>query len=447
MGEISGIGDDLFDDILAADLKGRGDVIHYFAYDLPYPFAYRQFPGVLTDVLEKSADGLVGGEASGDGEYVVLDEGDGGMGDLGGEVPGLAFPESQVLLGFLENHLDGPSHGVDPIGRVEVKGSVGRDDSAPGGALGAAHVEQPYRDAVHKGVHREIAAPVETACPDGILSGGVSRYQCLGGELLAATPPFKGKAQGSLPHPYHSEIMASDAACRDELQDLPACEPAVGQEVIEPAASLYRPSDHILEKLYLASGIVGDAVRRRGVLPPVLLDVPAPGLLVRQGMRPLPARLSDELVVDDHLAPSVADGEHQGLEAEYHPVGDMAEHPPDVFGVYAPLWIIGVIHYGAYRSPRTLAARLHPSPELPRDVVRYPAPVEAVVVHEAVEDILARTAYRGQTGFGIVIWIPDHHARKGDEDGQYPHHGVSCVEPGLLSKKGLLRKRQPVQGL
>lgn len=106
MGEISGIGDDLFDDILAADLKGRGDVIHYFAYDLPYPFAYRQFPGVLTDVLEKSADGLVGGEASGDGEYVVLDEGDGGMGDLGGEVPGLAFPESQVLLGFLENHLD-----------------------------------------------------------------------------------------------------------------------------------------------------------------------------------------------------------------------------------------------------------------------------------------------------------------------------------------------------
>lgn len=416
MREIVGISDNFFNHVHAAYVKSFSNVIHYVANNLPDSFTQGQFLGILTNVLEQSSDGLIFGETPRDGKDVILDETDCGMCYLRREVPGLAFPESQILLALLEDHLYGPSHGINLVCLVKVNGGVCCNDSAPWCTLGTAHIEHPYGYTIDKGIHHDVAAPVDAAVPDSAFPGCILGNQRLGGEFLTLTLAIKRETHGLLAHLYHPQIMADHTPGRYEPENILARKPAVCQQVVKLIASPYGTSDHVLEKFYLAFCIVLNTLCGRGIRCPSRFLISPGGLLFRQGVVVLLPGFSDDLMVYHHLAPAVTDDKDKGLEAKYHLVAGVAKYTPDFFGVYTSFGKVCVIYDGADRESRVFTALIHPSPELTGDMVHYPAPVETVVVQEAVEDVLAGAAYLCQSGFRIVIWIFYQHTWKNYEN-------------------------------
>lgn len=416
MREIVGISDEFFNHLHTADIESFSNVIHYVANNLPYSFTQCQLLGILANVPEQTSDGLILGETPRHGKDIVLDKTDGRVCYLRREVPGLAFPETQILLALFKDHLYGPSHGINLVCLVKAKGGVCGDDPAPWCTLGIAYIEQSYGYPVNKGIHHDVGTPVETAGLDSPFPGRILGNQCLGGEFFATCLAFKGEAHGLLAHLYHPKIMASNPAGLHELEYILAREPAVCKQVIKPVASLYCTSDHVLEKLYLAFRIVRNALGSWCISTPFGFFISAGSLLFRQGEVVFPPCFSDHLMVYHHQAPAVTDGKHKGLEAQDHPVAGMAEYAAYLFSVATTFWEIGVVYNGADREARGILAVLDPVPELARDMVHYIAPVETVVIQEAVEDILACATYLSQSGFRIIIGIFNQQTRKNDEN-------------------------------
>lgn len=388
---------DFFNHLDTVESKKLSEALCNVANNIPYSFADRHFLGVLTYILKKTPNCLIVGEASGYGEYVVLDERECGVCYLGGEVSGLAFSEAKVLLTVLEDHLNRPSHGIYPIGPVEVNGTVCGDDAIPWGTAGGAHIEESYSCAVHKRIHHDVVAAMEPAVFERALFILISGDQGLGGELLPLAVTLKRETHGPLSHPYHTKIMTGDTACGDETQDLPACKPTVREQIVKPVTVFYGPVDHLLEKGYLAFCIVLNAFGGLCVLASPFLLIPSGQLLLRHGVAVVLSGLAYELMVYDHLASSVAYRKDKSLEAKYHPVGDMAEHAPDFFCVYASLGLVCVIHDHADWKSSVVGTVIDLSPELAGNVVQYPAPVEIVVVHKTVENVLAGATYPDQS--------------------------------------------------
>ena len=106
MREFVRVFDDSFDGLVIAYFECLGDDGCYFAYDFPNSLAHRQFHRILTDILEQTSDSLIVGESSGGGEDVILKEDNGGMGNLGRKVAGLAFAKAEILFAVFENYFD-----------------------------------------------------------------------------------------------------------------------------------------------------------------------------------------------------------------------------------------------------------------------------------------------------------------------------------------------------
>ena len=382
----------LYDDFhgpVVADVKCFGNLASHLTYYLPDSLAYGDLDRIVACVPEEASDRLVFGESPGDGEGVVLQEGDRGVRYLSSEVAGLAFAEAEVLLAVLVNHLDSPSHGVNFVSPEEVEGGVRGDDGAPWGALAAANVEYPDRDVVKVSVDNDVIAPALAAVPhSGLLSGALGD-DCAGGDLLPIR--CKGEPHGLASHLHHAEIVALYAAGPDVADNLPAGEPAVSQKVVEPAAVAYGSSYHLYEKLDLASRVVRHPLCR-GALSVALFAESRVEVCLAQGMHALLAGLADQLEVQGHLALAVAYGQRQDLVPEYHHVGDMAEYAADVLHADSSLRIVGVVNNQADRAVAMVGPDAHAAPKLAGYVAHDLAPVQGVVVHEPIEHVLGCAA-------------------------------------------------------
>jgi len=135
-------------------------------------------------IPEDSANGLVTDEPFGQGKQIVLQGRDRGCGKLRSEVPGLALAHSQQSLGFLEEDLEGPVHGIDPIGFQELQGEVGRHYSIPR-LLFSLHEIETYICARKANVSGNVLT-AKLAAPFAFTSGFKQIDQCPGGELLVA---------------------------------------------------------------------------------------------------------------------------------------------------------------------------------------------------------------------------------------------------------------------
>lgn len=377
--------DDCFNDHIVAGLEHFGNDGGNLTNYSPYFLTDGQLHGFLTYILEETTDCLVVGKASGCGEYVVLQECNGGMGNLGGEVTGLAFAEAKVLLAIFENHLDRPTHGVDFVCLGEVKGGVSCHYSAPWGVFAAAYIEQANGHVLKVCIHDNIM----TAEPAAVLhSLGVGRT--FGDDGLGRYPVTifgEGESHTFLPHLNHSEIMAFNSSSFDKTDDILAGKPAVSQKIIKSVAVFYRPSHHLFEKLDLASGVVLHSHCGLASLVAFFLESPVQ-LSHRHGMVPTFAWFPDKFKINDVLTFPIGDGKHERLKTKYHPVGDMAEDTAYLLSMCSALGVVRIINYEANGIPGMVGPHSDPAPELASDVVHNPAPVKTVVVDESIKHIL-----------------------------------------------------------
>lgn len=234
MREFVRIFDDGFNGLVVADVKSFGYDGGNLAYDFPDSLAYGQFHRVLTDILEQSSDCLISGKPSGCGEYVVLNESNGGMCNLRGEVAGLAFAEAEILLAVLENHFDRPAHRINFVRLVEVKGGVCGKYAAPWGVFATPHIKQTHCHVLNERVHDNIMATVPTAILHSLELGGTFADDGFGRKFLSIFA--WGEPHAFLPQFDHAEIMAFDSSGLYEAYYVFACEPTVRQKIIESTA-------------------------------------------------------------------------------------------------------------------------------------------------------------------------------------------------------------------
>lgn len=381
--------DDCFNGLVITDFKSFGYDRSYLAYNFPYSLTYAQFHGFLTDLPEKASDSLIAGKPSGGGEDIVLHKRNGRMGDLGAEVAGLALAEPEVLLAILEDDLYGPTHRINLICLEEIKRGIGSKNSTPGSILAAAHIEQTDCHILNECVHHNIVAAMQATVFHSLGLGATFAYDGLGRILL--TVFAEREPHTFLPHLDHAEIIASDAPCLDEPDYILAGEPTVGQKIIKPVSDPDGPADHLLEEYDLAPYIVLHSSGCRTILSAFLFIAPVKFSL-RHGMVAALARLSDKFEINHHLALAIADGKYQGLEAQYHLMGDVTEDTANLLGMETSLGIISVIDNKAYGISRMILAHRDPAPELTRNMVHDLAPVYHLVIDKPVKDILRRAA-------------------------------------------------------
>ena len=201
-----------FQHLLVGKSEEVGDGYDRLHDNFPYSLCNGEFKGVFLHLPEQPSDGLIVIEPLDNGEDVILQGHDGSMCDLLREFPGLALSHSEQSLALLENHLQGPSLGVNPVGFEEVKPGVRGDEPAPCAVLGAPYEEHPAADAGEGDVRRDVPAP---QLPAVLLRLFLVKVLDEGGcrEVL---PPKTVLGLSFLADLDASEIMAFDVAGVDE---------------------------------------------------------------------------------------------------------------------------------------------------------------------------------------------------------------------------------------
>ena len=369
------------EDLFILDVEALCYLADKLKHHIPDSLSESKFHAALDSIIEESANGLVIRETSGDGEKIVLHGCDGSHGNLRGEVPHLVLSESEVLFAVLKDDLQGPTHGVDPVGFQEVNLSVGGNQPVPLAPFVALAEEQADIASGKGHVHGDMVTAKATAVITALLWLVEKSCELIGGISLAFICVLR------LAHLDHSEIMALHMTGCDEPDDVSAGEPTVSQDVIEMYPLLDDTTDHLDHQRDLALVVFPDALGCIGI-PGMFLGEACVELLPFQAIVLLPSLLADESEVYQHLAPAVGDAKEEGLEAEHHGMGDMGEHLADKLRLDAALGIVRVVNHQAYRlcgPARPLLLRL--APELPGNGGEYLAPVIIIPRKETIERV------------------------------------------------------------
>ena len=369
------------EDLFILDIEALCNLSDHLKHHIPDSLGESEFHTVLDSIPEESAHGLVVRESSGGGELVVLYGCDGSHCNLRREVTHLVLPESEVLLALLEYDFQGPALGVNPVGLKEAEFPIGGDESVPLCPLASLAEEQTDIAASKGHVHGNVVASQTSAVATSLLGLVEEGCELVGGILLTFVCVLR------LAHLDHTEIVASNVAGSDELDDLCAGKPAVCQHIVEVCLLLDDAAYHLYHQRYLALIVLLDTLGGMGVLV-MLLAEPGIKLLLIQAVIPVLSCFADNCEVNQHLTPAVGDAEEEGLETEHHGMGDMGKHLADKFRLDATFGEVRVIHHQTDRL-RLLARPflLRLAPELPRHRGENLAPVIRIPRKETVERV------------------------------------------------------------
>ena len=128
----------------------------------------------------------------------------------------------------------------------------------------------------------------------------------------------------------------------DELDNLGTCEPTVCQYIAEAYLLLDSPSDHLNGEVNLAHGILIKTSLYGNALIP-FGGIPSGEFLLAHSIVALPALLTEDGKVEQHLADTVGNAEEEGLEAEDAAVFKMGVDTSDVLHTPACLGEVRII--------------------------------------------------------------------------------------------------------
>ena len=166
----------------------------------------------------------------------------------------LVLSESWVLFAVLKDDLQGPAHGVNPVGFQEVDLPVGGNQPVPFSPLVALAEEQADITSGKGHVHGDMVAAQATAVITALLGLVEKGCELVGCISLAFICVLR------LAHLDHSEIVALHMTGSDELDDVGAGEPTVSQDVVEVYLLLDDTTDHLHHQHNLALVVFLDAL-------------------------------------------------------------------------------------------------------------------------------------------------------------------------------------------
>lgn len=382
MSQIIRFVNDCIEDLFLFNGEDFGHDFHHFKDNAPYPLRYGEFHTSVLNFPEDSANGLITGEPFGQGKQIVLQGRNRGCGNLRSEVPGLALAHTQQSLGFLEEDLKGPAHGINPIGFQELQGEVGRHYSIPGLLFSLHKIETDIcvREANVSG----NILTTNLAAPFGFAPGFKQIDKCPGGELL----PLKTVPGNSLlPDLDHTQVMALDVSGTYEANHLGASEPAVGKQVVKADVLSNGSLYHGYHQLDLALLVLFCPRYNRGRFISIL-GKPRFELLVAHAEVVLPALFPEDGEVEDELALAIGDAQEEGFETKDCPVSQVRIDPADVFNPPSRLGKVGIVNHQAHGLMLVVTSHANLVPYLDGEVVEDLAPIIGFVVHETVENIL-----------------------------------------------------------
>ena len=363
-----------------------GDGCNEFKNRLPDSFTDSQFVAVLIGLSEEFAYGLVVHEPFHGRENVVLECHEGRTCNLCSEVGGLALTQSEQALALLEDDLQGPASGVNPVCFEETERKVCREQSAPWAPLAATDEEQADLGVRKHDICTHVPAPELAAVllPAPFVQLLDNGRSC---EVLAleAVPGL-----AFLPDLYHSDIVALDMAGADELDNLGTCEPTVSQYIAEAYLLLDSPSDHLDGEVNLAHGILVKTSLYGNALIP-FGGIPSGEFLLAHSIVALLALFTEDGKVEQHLADTVGNAEEEGLEAEDAAVFKMGVDTSDVLHTPACLGEVRIINHQAGIFRLVVTADDDLRPKLTDNMVHQLAPVGAAVIEELIEHIFTTT--------------------------------------------------------
>ena len=214
-------------DLFILDIEAFCDFADNLKYHIPDSLSESKFHATLGSIHKESSNGLIVREALGSGEDVVLHGRDGSHCNLRGEVPHLVLAQSESFLTLLKDDFQRPAPGVNPVGFEEVELPVCGNESVPLPSFVALGEEQTYVAACKGHVGGDVVASQTAAILATLLRMVEEGDELVGGVLLTFICVLR------LAHLDHTEIVASDVAGSDELDDLCTGKPAVGQHIVE----------------------------------------------------------------------------------------------------------------------------------------------------------------------------------------------------------------------
>lgn len=386
MGKFVRLVNDSIIDVFFLKIEDISHCYYHFENYAPNSFDDSELHCSGTGFPKQCSNSFIGIEAFDDRQEVVLYCYKRCTRNLGCEVPCLAFSESQHTLAVLEDDLQSPSLGVNPVCFKEVKREVCGDESVPLSLFAASEKEKTHPGVSENDISCSIIA-FEFAAVFDLLSC----LQQLDKRRSCKIFPFKTVFGAALFSDLdHSKVVASNTAAVYKFYNLRAGEPAVGQNVAETDTFLYSTLNHVNGKCNLAEAVFFNALPY-GSFFRTRLTVSGCKLTCCHAEVVLLPRLAHQCKIQHHLAYAVCDGKRQSLKAKYRLVFDMREYAPHEFKALSRLAEIRVIDNQAGGAPLVIAANTDLVPELHVEMVKQFAPIDSVILGKTVEHIFSAT--------------------------------------------------------
>ena len=368
------------------DGENLGDGCNEFKNRLPDSFTNGQFVAILGYLSEEFADSLVVHESLHGREDVVLECHEGRASYLRSKVCRLALAKTEQSLALLEDDLLRPASGINPVCLEETERKVCREQSAPWASLAATDEEQADMSVCEDNVSTDV--PTLEFATILLLAPFVQLLDNGGSGNVLALETVLGLT--FLPDLYHADVVALDMAGVDEAHDFGTCEPTVRQHITEVNLLLDGSANHLDGEVNLAHGILINTPLYGKVLVPFCGVSPGEFLLAHAVVA-LPALLSEDGKIEEHLADTVGDAKKESLETEYAAMLEMRVDTPDVLHTPARLGEVRIIYHQAGVFGFVVTADDNLLPKLAGNMVYQLAPVGAAIVEELIEHIFTTT--------------------------------------------------------
>jgi hypothetical protein len=333
----------------------------------------------------------------------------------------------------VEADLDGPAHGVYPVGLERNERDVGGQQSLPFALAAETIEEQSDGLAGERGVRHAI---VELMSAGVFHSLPLHHCGCDGMRRHI----LSGDGVLGLAHLDHAEQVGLAAWAPDILDDLLADEPAVDEEVVVGQVLYRSPAEHHLHVGYLVVEVFLLAFLHLGLLV-ALLAVACIQVLLGKALRPgcdAPL-LALEGAVDDGLGAPVGTAEEESLVAEDAAAAvHMGIHPSEHLPLASRLRHVGVVdnHADGRVGVPGITADGDGLQEPPVDVPQEMSPVYPVVGEDAIEHVLVAVEEGLQGAAAVVGGVPDGEEREED-------HQLDDLGTRELAVRSLLESQLP----
>ena len=269
------------------------------------------------------------------------------------------------------------------VGFNEIQFVVSGQQSIPVGIFCAATKEQSYSNASQLHIGHRIIAMQTAAVLYGLPVGKQP-------DKFLSTEQFFLKQVFGLAHFNHTQKVAAGVSGFDELNNVSACKPTVGQQIIKTHAFTDSMLDHFNGFLNLALGVLSNAiVNGIGLLTHLGVLFIALHLCHAKRLFRAAPFFSVKREVKNRLRLAIGTAKKEAFESKPGGMGYMRIDAAHLLDLGTGFWQVGIINNQAHRilTVERVVTHIDFSQQLFVDAVNQIAPVNSAIFQKAIKNI------------------------------------------------------------